>query len=414
MQKIIFEKPYKFVPPHRGDWWPTFIRDSGFLARRLRKADGVESAEVRNVERLRESLDAGHGIMVTPNHSRPSDPLVLGTLTKEANRLLYAMASWHLFNQTKFMSWAINKMGAFSIFREGDDRQALTTAIDALVEAKRFLVIFPEGATTRTNDRLATLLPGVTTIARLAARKRAKQGEGKKVVIHPLAIKYFYKGDILEAIEPVLTELETRLAWTPSSATGLTVLDRIRRIGEGLLSLKEIEYFGAARNGIRWQRQLDLIERLIDPLEEKYLGEAKDGGIVARVKALRVKMMPELIAGTLPENERKERWRELEDIYLSQQVYCYPQDYLTERPSIDRILETLERFEEDLNDKSRVHGKLHCVMEVGEAIEVDHKRDKNAETDPILDQIAEALSSMLAKLSLESPTLEEALAARKQ
>jgi len=109
-----------------------------------------------------------------------------------------------------------------------------------------------------------------------------------------------------------------------------------------------------------------------------------------------------LIRGDLDEQERQRRWRQLTDIYLAQQVYSYPPDYITENPSIDRLLETVERYEEDLTDAVRVHGDLHVVLEVGEAIEVGLKRDRNAEIDPIMARIEDDLQRMLNRLAKES------------
>ncbi|QDU92842.1 1-acyl-sn-glycerol-3-phosphate acyltransferase [Lignipirellula cremea] len=403
MQKIVFEKPYKFIPPHRGDWWPAFIRDSGILYRYLKKHEGVTGYDVRHTDRLRASLDAGHGIILAPNHSRASDPLVIGRLTGEAKCLVWAMASWHLFNQSWAMSWAIRKLGAFSLYREGDDRVSVSTAINMVVEAKRPLVLFPEGATTRTNDQLHTLLPGVAAIARLAAKKRARTGG--KVVIHPVGIKYLFGGDLKATVAPVLAEIEQRLSWQPQ--VHLPLLERIRKLGSALLTLKEVEYFGAARSGSLWERQKGLIERLLDPMEEEYFGEIKQGGVVARIKDLRIRLMPEMIDGSLTEEQRQRRWLQLADLYLSQQVSCYPLDYIKQPTTVDRILETVERFEEDLTDVARIHGHMTCVIDVGEPIEVPVGRDRNAEVDPIMVELETALTAQLAALAKESPLYEE-------
>lgn len=94
------------------------------------------------------------------------------------------------------------------------------------------------------------------------------------------------------------------------------------------------------------------------------------------------------------------------NIYLAQQVSCYPPDYLIERPSVTRILETVERFEEDLTDKVRPHGHLKAVIEVGEAIDVSPSRDRKAEVDPLMARIGSDLQSMLDTLALESPVYE--------
>ena len=111
MQDIIIEKPYVFVPPHRGEWWPNFIQWLDLYGIWLRRNEGVTSFELRHPDRLAASLEAGHGIMLAPNHCRYADPLVLGWLAREVGCHLYAMASWHLFHQGRFTAWAIPAVG---------------------------------------------------------------------------------------------------------------------------------------------------------------------------------------------------------------------------------------------------------------------------------------------------------------
>ncbi|MGE0759082.1 MAG: 1-acyl-sn-glycerol-3-phosphate acyltransferase [Pirellulaceae bacterium] len=399
MQNIIIEKPYRFIPPHQGNWWPTIIQLLRLYLPHLRRKEGVEAYEVRHAERLRQSLDAGHGILLTPNHCRTADPLVMGFLARDVGTHVFAMASWHLFNQDRFTAWAIRKMGAFSVNREGVDRAAIDTAVSILEEAKRPLILFPEGATSRTNDRLQALLDGVAFIARTAAKKRAKR-DGGQVVIHPIAIKYFFQGDLEAAVTPVLADMEQRFSWLPQS--DLPIVARIAKVGRALLCLKEIEYFGQEQAGSLSGRIQGLINRLLHPIEHEWLGAPQEGPVVPRVKNVRMKILPAMVQGSLDANERNRRWRQLADLYLSQQVSCYPPDYLT-LPTVDRLLETVERFEEDLTDKARVHGHLKAVMEVGEPIVVSTQRDRQAATDPLMARLAQELQAMLDRLARESP-----------
>ena len=164
------------------------IKSFNLHAMWLKKNEGLKGFEIRNVGRLKKSLESGHGILLTPNHCRYADPLVFGWLAKAVKCNVYAMASWHLFNQSGFMAWAIRKMGGFSVYREGVDRQAIQMAIEILSSAERPLIIFPEGAITRTNDQLHALLEGVAFIARTAAKRRSREAAGKKVVMHPIAL----------------------------------------------------------------------------------------------------------------------------------------------------------------------------------------------------------------------------------
>ena len=404
MQKIIVEKPYEFVPPYRTTFWSNIIRGLRIHQYYLWRSEGVDRYEVRNIERLRASIDAGHGVLITPNHPRTADPLAMGWLVVKGNCHVYSMASWHLFNQDWLTGWAIRAMGGFSVHREGVDRQAINLAIELLAEAKRPLVIFPEGATSRTADRLQALLDGVAFIARAAAKKRAKQSPAGKVVVHPIAVKYYFRGDVRRAADEVLSDIEHRLSWRPQR--DLPLLARIAKVGSALLSLKEIEYLGQPQSGTLAERMNHLMDRLLGPIEQEWLGGVQSGPVVPRVRALRTKILPDMVNRRVTSGERARRWQQLADIYLAAQLSCYPPDYLS-RPTVDRVLEMIEKFEEDLTDKARLHGKLTVVLQVGHAIEVSPERDKRAEIDPLMVSIQKSLQSMIDELAAASPLLEE-------
>jgi hypothetical protein len=400
MQQVIIEKPYKFIPPRRGTWLQQTILKLGLVDYYLKKVERVTTYELRGVDHLRESLRQGHGILLTPNHCRYADPMVMGWLSRATDTPMYAMASWHLFNQSTWMRMAMTTMGAFSIYREGVDRQSLDLAVEILASAERPLVIFPEGSVFRTNDQLQALLDGVAFMARTAAKKRAKQGSEKQVVIHPVAIKYVYRGkDLASSIEPVLATIERRLTWA-SPAPGDT-LERVQRAVLGILALKEVEHLGEAQSGDAAERQQRLIDYLLDPLEVEWLGKQQDGVIVPRVKALRMKILPEMTTGELSAEERERRWKQLSNVYLAQQIASYPPEYISRPTTPTRILETVERLEEDLTDKAHSHGPLHAIVEVGEAIAIPVERGTRGEEDPVMKQLRSVLQTMLTNLSSE-------------
>ena len=405
MQKIIVEEPYKFIPPLRRTGWSRFFFWIGLHEILLRWTEGVVEHEVRHLERFQASLAAGHAIMITPNHPRTADPLAIAYLAIPARTHLYAMTSWHLFAGGKLQRWIIWVMGAFSINREGVDRQAINTAIELLAEAKRPLLIFPEGSTSRTADCLHALLDGVAFIARAAAKKRAKHNPPGKVVVHPVAFKYVYGGDIERAADDVLTAIEQRLTWQPQRE--LSLVERLIKVGSALLSLKEVEHFGQPQAGTIAERLANLIDRLLGPIEVEWLGEKQSGPVVGRVRNLRTKILPEMVAGRVAADERARRWQHLAHIYLAQQLSTYPPGYL-EQPTVDRVREILEKFEEDVTDKARLHRPLKVIIEVGEAIEVSPERDRSAAVDPLMVQIRESLEGMIERLSAESSPLPDA------
>jgi len=104
-----------------------------------------------------------------------------------------------------------------------------------------------------------------------------------------------------------------------------------------------------------------------------------------------------MIKGEITEDDRKRRWKQLADVYLAQQLAFYPPDYIADNPTPERLLETVERFEEDLTDKSRVHRPIRAILHFGQAIDVSPTRDRDSrgETDPLMQKIEDQLKSLL-------------------
>jgi 1-acyl-sn-glycerol-3-phosphate acyltransferase len=393
MQSVVVAKPYRFFPPHRGTLVPRLLL--GCLRYYLRRHQGVESVVCRGVERLRASIEAGHAIVLTPNHCRPCDPMVVGVLAGEAGRYLYIMASWHLFMQSRLQTWLLQRAGVFSVHREGTDRASLNQAVELLAEAERMMLLFPEGVISRNNDRLNYLMGGAAIMARAAARRRAAQSPPGRVVIHPVAIRYLFDGRIEDAVAPVLEVIETRMAWRPQRE--LPVIERVLKVGSAMLALKEIEYFGEAQRGSVGERVERLVDRLLCPLEDEWAHGRHDGGVVRRVKVLRKAILPDMAAGKLPEAEQVRRERQLADMTLAQQLAFYPAGYFDPVPTPERILETVERFEEDTTGGARVHAPIRAVVDVGEAVEVAAEEERrDVDSDPVMVRVREEMRAMLA------------------
>ena len=391
MQQVVIAKPYQFVPPHHGNLWPWLMQK--WLPSHTRRKWGVEWPTFHGLDRLKASLQAGHGVILAPNHCRPCDPFVLALLGAELHQPFYTMASWHLFMQGRVQRWLLRHAGVFSVFREGLDREALKTASQLLTEARRPVVIFPEGVITRGNDRLGYVMDGVAFIARSAAKVRAKADPPGQVVIHPVALRYTFGGDLRQAIEPVLDLLERRIGWFRYSGTSL--VERVRRLGEAFLSVKEVEYFGGAPPGLRAERLPRLIDRVLEPLEQRYLSGRREATTVARIKKLRAAILPALTNGEGSAEEQATRWRHLDDCSFAQVLESYPRGYIDGEPTVERLLETVERYEEDSSDEARIHRPLHCRIDIGEALPVTADRPRG-EADPLTAQLEDRLKTMLA------------------
>ena len=344
VQAIVLEQPYRFIPPKTGPLWPRVLRP--LWKPYLRRQWGIERLEVRGLEKLRRATQRRQPVLLAPNHPRPCDPMVVAALHRWLGRPVFTMASWHQFHQNRLARWLLPRCGAFSVLREGADRQAIRTAVELLVEARGPLVVFPEGAITRHNDLLAQLSPGVTLVARHAACRRHRQGLWDRVLLFPVAIKYFYRGAPDRALREILQALERRLSWPVQHHRPL--LERLERLVEAWLSVRELERDGCVQHGPVHQRMLRLQERLLEPLERRYLAGRRRGDVIARARRLRARIAAPLMQDkeSLAPAERDRRRQELAAVYLAQQLSLYPKDYIQAYASAERVLETAERLAE--------------------------------------------------------------------
>jgi hypothetical protein len=365
---------------------------------------GVQRLAFRGLDLLRDSLQQGAGVLLTPNHSRWPDPCVMGMLSIELNRFFYYAAAYHLFKQSRLTAWWMNRTGAYSILREGLDREAIWTTVDILTRAERPVVLFPEGTWYRQNDRLGPLQKGVTFIARQAARVAKRP-----ILVHPVAIKYW----LLEDPRPVLCErlakLEENLAWHPQRH--LDLLPRLAKLGNALLTLKEIEFHGEGRDGPVDERIRDLTDGRVAALEATHLGKQHDGSLMERIRRLRqhlVRRLPEVSADS-PEGPRL--YQALDDLLLCENLSCPFVEYLQDRPSPERLMETLQRIEETLTDGTEVQTvPLGAVVEVGPALNIlECQRgavSARQNNDPFLQQLGSSIQGMLTRLLAQGPPAE--------
>ncbi len=196
----------------------------------------------------------------------------------------------------------------------------------------------------------------------LTATHRRKRANGPPLYIVPCGLKYYYLQDPMPQVESVMGQLEEQIYWRPRPDRPL--VERIHRYAEAILALKELEYRQALTEGSLTQRIGSLSEHILAQMEERHLAKVSQDPIPVRVKQLRHQILVELGAqatdddvageagsnGTTPNVEEEvlaAGRRDLQDLHLVTQLFSYPGDYVAEDPSIERICETIDKFEED-------------------------------------------------------------------
>jgi 1-acyl-sn-glycerol-3-phosphate acyltransferase len=361
-----------FWPPRPSRFWAAVLEP--FRRFYLRRYYGIAEVVVEGFEECCQRFGPADGVLLAPNHSHDSDPHVMVEVGRRTRRRLYFMAAWQIFRT----HWGIDgflmqRMGAFSVDREGVDRRAIRQAVE-LLTGQATLVVFPEGEIYHLNERLTPLLEGVAFMAQSAQRDLDRNGSGGRVWIVPTAIRYSYVDDILPKLEAAMAQLEGRFMWKPPP--GATLPDRIVRYGEVLLTIKEKEKLGRSceNDGDLPTRIARFIAALLEQMEKKYLNQSPAAETVPlRVKAVRRALLETWTDENAAAEARREARAALDDVQLVLQLYSYPGDYLAQKPSVERMAETIEKFEEDINGFARPKGRRRARIIFGEPIDLKEK-----------------------------------------
>ena len=352
-------------------WWVRLTRN--WRRKSLWKKQKLRLTETSGMEKISAALAADKAVMLLPNHSAHYDSAILYLALDQINQPAYFMAAWQVFQMSNsFEQWAMQKLGCFSIDREGVDRTAFKLAIDVLQNKKSPLVIFAEGDIYHTNDKLTPFREGAAAIALSAARKSERE-----VAVFPVGIKFWYETNPLVPLKEILGTLEERVFIRRQPK--LPLVERIYRLAEGLLALKELDYIGHTRQGEVRERITLLCQEVLDGLEKRHglssqaipatevSPEREELKIPERVKQLRQEIIKQLQE---PQSKSEERLLEEEmgDLFFVMQLYSYPGNYLRVNPTIERIAETVDKLEEDIlsHPLPAVRGERAAHVRIGD------------------------------------------------
>ena len=393
------DQPYGIPDKH----WPAKLSYWWFrAARRLRlkalEKQQITDIQIEQIENLQTALDAGQGVMIAPNHSFHWDSYCLLTVADRLKTPFYVMTAWQVFSQSsRFECESMQRCGCFSVDRENTDIQSMKTAMDILQHRKEPLVVFPEGDIYHTNDRLTAIRDGAAAIALMAARKSERP-----IAIVPVAIKRWYTEDPTQSLSRLADKIEERLFWKPQSNKPL--VDRILTIASGLLSLKEIEHLGHARQGSLPERISSLADSILKSAESKYQIPSTKPLIPERIKEIRRKIIQQRSEqGDQASEQQHREWNaDMQDMFLATQLYSYPGDYLQEHPSWERQAETLDKLQEDVLGASypSSHGRKTVSIRFGEPIAMPIGKEKKASSEGITSELQKQIQSMLDAMNL--------------
>jgi 1-acyl-sn-glycerol-3-phosphate acyltransferase len=301
------------------------------------------------------------------------------------------MAAWQVFGKIGTLKrLMLRQHGCFSVDREGSDMRAFRQAVRILQDSCNPLVIFPEGEVYHLNDRVTPFREGPAVIAMMAA-KRAN----RSVVCVPCAIKYEYVRDPTGELIELMSRLEERILWRPRA--DLPLAQRIYRFAEAALTLKELEYLSRTQTGLLSDRINSLSYKVLEGLQERYqISLSEEATLPERVKALRKEVIEQLEAATDNE-QRRQGLLDLDYLFFVTQLFSYPGDYVAGKPTIERMAETLDKFEEDAFQvpTATIRAARRAVVSFGEPIVVQHSGDRKKAAHALTEMLEQRVQMLL-------------------
>ena len=307
------------------------------------------------------------GILLTPNHSAHADPFAMYGAADAVNLPFYFMVAWEVYGNANWITrLGLAHHGCFSVDREGTDMRALRQAMEILSTGKFPLVIFPEGEIYHLNDRITPFRDGASSVALMAAKKSPRP-----IACVPVGIRYTYVQDPTDELTEVMGTLERKLHWRPRP--DLTLQDRIYRLAGGILALKEIEYMGQVATEPIPDRVQNLLQHVLGGLEQRHEVSMPQTTVPERIKDVRRRVIKEYLELEESGSGREriaDLERDLDEIFLVVQLFSYPGDYVVEKPTIERIAETIDKFEEDSSPtgKANIRGTRAAKIQFGDPI----------------------------------------------
>ncbi len=345
---------------------------------------GVANIEVIGAQGVTDVIRNSAGVLITPNHPGHADAECMIAASEIVGVPFHFMTAWQVFAAHGwFGQWIMQKHGCFSVDREGADREAFRTAVDIIQNKKNPLLVFAEGEVYHQNDRVTPFREGAAAMAIMAVKKA-----DRPIYAIPAATKYRYIEDPTPALLDIMDRLEAKVLWRPNRTRSLR--DRVYRLADGLIALKEIEYLGCANTNDNLPDRIEtLANHILCTLEERYgihtlaaSGRGIDRTTPERVKDIRAAALVKYdeTYGSIEERDHEAQVQishDLDDVFLVVQLFSYPGDYLHEDAPIERLAETIDKFEEDVLGKptASIHAKRNAVVSFGEPILVE-KDDK--------------------------------------
>lgn len=346
--------PYQYFPPKRNALVAWSI---GLFNRysRLPRTMKVDRIEVTGIDTLKQTIrrrgPKRDRVLFLPNHPTHADAAVFIEAIRQSGFTTQMMAAYDVFLRSRLDAWVMQKMGAFSVDREGGDQRAMKEAAGVLTRGRHALTIFPEGNVYLRNDRVTPFNDGAAFLAIRAAKELTKHGV--RVMAVPVSIKLTHLTDCRATLEKLLQDLAGAMKLQDEPILGgHTPRDMIVRVGCAAVR-RNLKQRGLAPPVTEDIAELILFSAgaVLDDLENKLDIESKpDATLIDRVRSAR-RVIHEVRTDEARVADHAAALTWADQAMLAFRIVSYLPDYVAEKPTLDRVSETIEKLAEDVQRK---------------------------------------------------------------
>lgn len=339
------DEPYRDFPPRNIALWRRLLSEynrRGFLPRDKR----ITQLTVHGIETLAHFREPGDRVVLIPNHPTHADAAIMLEAARRAGLTTQMMAAYDVFLRSRLDAFLMQRLGAFSVDRDGSDARAMKTALSVLEHGRHALVVFPEGNVYLENDRVTPFSEGAAFLALRAARQL--RDKGHRVLAVPVSIKATQLSDTRPQVAERLRGLAKTadVAITPS----MTPAQAMAQIGTTLLQ-RNLKHRGLQPppSGGLPSLIAQAAGSIMDRLESKLDITPKPGAnLMDRIRKARqviheVRTDPDRLA----DHAAAATWAD--EAMLALRLVSYSDDYVSSRPTLDRVEETAEKLAEDMH-----------------------------------------------------------------
>ena len=364
--------PYKYFPP-KPNRLVAWLGEQGNKRFHLPgPMHLMESVQVENYQALKD-INRQHGarLLLLPNHSTHSDPQIMVEACRQVGLWSFFMAAYDVFERDSKVAWMMQRMGAFSVNRDGSDRQSLKDAIETVIDGRYALTVFPEGNVYLMNDRVTPFLDGPAYIAMKAQQEMKESG---RIFAVPVSIKVTHVIDARHTVEQMLLDMAQKLGVEFDDEA---IVAKVHKVGIAMVQ-RNLKMRGFLPPNPDYSDLPGLLrqsaELILTRLEEKIgIEPKKPDDLMDRFRGVRREIHK---VRADPEREIDHAVAAIwaDEAIVAFRILSYAGNYLSVKPTLDRVGETVEKLQEDLYGKGvPPYARRTAYVRFGDPIDVSEQ-----------------------------------------